>query len=465
MVKNMKWKYVIISLIIIFVLVICAYIFIPPKITIMNDKINIGSKYYDNFQVTRFSVDYTDKTKTSEKIKNNKIGSYPITFRTEIGFRVFTQTKTIQIADIEYPVIALKGNTKSYVCPNTEYKDEGATAMDNLDGDITKKIKVSAEENKVIYSVKDKAGNLTKRVRKLVYKDVTAPVISLNGDKDIFVYTNEKFVDPGATAKDNCDGDITKKIIAEGQIDTSKVGTYTIIYSVSDKYENKATIQRNVKVINRPVANGTGKAGAIYLTFDDGPNEGTTNVILDILKAEGVKATFFVTKNGPDYLIKREHDEGHTVALHTWSHNYQTCYSSVEGYFADLKLVSDRVKRITGIESKIIRFPGGASNTVSRNYKQGIMSTLTKEVENRGYSYFDWNISSGDAGGTTDPKGVYANVVNNLSKSRANIVLMHDIKRYTRDAIKDIIVYGKQNGYTFDRITENTVPYHQKANN
>ena len=164
-------------------------------------------------------------------------------------------------------------------------------------------------------------------------------------------------------------------------------------------------------------------------------------------------------------MIKREFDEGHTVALHTWSHDYQTVYSSVDGYVNDLKLISDRVKRITGVESKIIRFPGGASNTVSRRYSPGIMSKLTKEVENRGYVYFDWNISSGDAGQTTASSGVYNNVVKNLSHSRANIVLMHDIKSYTRDAVRNIIKYGKNNGFTFDRLTTDTTPYHQRVNN
>jgi len=153
------------------------------------------------------------------------------------------------------------------------------------------------------------------------------------------------------------------------------------------------------------------------------------------------------------------------VALHTWSHDYQACYSSVDGYFNDLNQISGRVKNITGEDAKIIRFPGGASNTVSRKYSPGIMSTLTREVEARGYVYFDWNISSGDAGATTDPNGVYSNVVNNLSKNRANIVLMHDIKTYTRDAIRSIIKFGKDNGYAFDRITVATEPYHQNVNN
>ena len=192
---------------------------------------------------------------------------------------------------------------------------------------------------------------------------------------------------------------------------------------------------------------------------------GTTNVILDILKEENVKATFFVTMKGPDELIKREYDEGHTVALHSASHDYSYIYSSVDNYFNDLKIVHDRVLNITGYDSRIIRFPGGSSNTISRKYQNGIMSYLTKEVLNRSYRYFDWNISSGDAGETTDSHEVVKNVTTKLSHDKVNVILMHDIKSYTRDALKEIIEYGKNNGYTFDKLDEHNEMVTQKVNN
>ena len=186
---------------------------------------------------------------------------------------------------------------------------------------------------------------------------------------------------------------------------------------------------------------------------------------MDILKEEGVKATFFVTGYGPDELIKREYDEGHTVALHTNVHDYARVYASDEAYFEDLYAIQERVKRITGVESKIIRFPGGSSNTVSRHYSTGIMSRLTKEVVNRGFKYYDWNVSSGDAGNTTLASGVYNNVISGLRPTRENMVLMHDVKSYTRDALRDIIRYGKENGYIFEKITMDTDMVTQRVNN
>ena len=130
-----------------------------------------------------------------------------------------------------------------------------------------------------------------------------------------------------------------------------------------------------------------------------------------------------------------------------------------------MELVHDRVYRITGYDSKIIRFPGGSSNTISRRYKKGIMSELTKEVVNRGYKYYDWNVLSGDAGNTTDSKVVYQMTTEKLSKDKVNIVLMHDIKPYTVNALKDIIKFGKENGFIFDSLDDNNEMLVQKVNN
>ena len=125
---------------------------------------------------------------------------------------------------------------------------------------------------------------------------------------------------------------------------------------------------------------------------------------------------------------------------------------SYDAYFKDLYKVRDRVKRITGYESNIIRFPGGTSNGVSPKIS---MKSLSKQVLNKGFVYFDWNVSSGDAGGQTTSDGVYYAVVNYL-KSGTSVVLQHDIKKYSVEAVDRIIQYGKANGYTFERLREDS---------
>ena len=309
-------------------------------------------------------------------------------------------------------------------------------------------------------------------IRKIIEVDEEKPKIELEGSGTVYADFEGTYKEPGYKAVDNCDGDITNQVEVKGNVDTSKIGRYQLTYSVKDKIGNMEEVTRTVIVSKRTdPESGTLKAGAIYLTFDDGPNPGTTSKILDILKEEGVKATFFVTANGPDSLLKREFDEGHSIALHTATHDYSYVYRSEENYFEDLKRVSDRVKRVTGQETKLIRFPGGSSNTVSRHYSQGIMTRLTNEVLERGYRYYDWNVDASDAwqcakSSVSNKRDcVYNNVTRNLSKSNANIVLMHDVKQHTADALRDIIRYGKENGYSFELIDTGTKMVRFKVNN
>ena len=234
--------------------------------------------------------------------------------------------------------------------------------------------------------------------------------------------------------------------------------------AISSEDEDKEVFLDKEAVTELKIAeNYAHSAGVIYLTFDDGPSEHTGR-LLDTLKKYNAKATFFVTGRGDDALIKREHDEGHTVGLHTWSHVYSEVYSSVDNYFADLYKIRDRVKNITGEDPKLIRFPGGSSNLVSAQYTKGIMSTLAREVENRGFRYFDWNVVSGDAGGTYTSDGVYNNVTSRLHEG-ANVVLQHDIKDFSVDAVERIIQYGTANGFTFEALKFDSPGMHHGINN
>ena len=419
--------------------------------------------YKEEFKEPGYSGTYnkkniTNNIKVSGKVNSKKLGDYKITYKVkENGFKKQV-VRIVKVRDITKPKIELATSGDIYVCPSKKYQPS-YKATDNYDGDITKRVNVITSSNSVRFSVIDSSGNYRVLTKKIIYKDNESPILTLNGEDYLNIYLNEEYKESGYKAIDNCDGDISSKVVTEGSVDTNTPGTYTIKYKVSDNAGGSDSKERKVNVIKKN-ANGT-----IYLTFDDGPRMGTTNVILDILKEENVKATFFVTMKGPDELIKREYDEGHTVALHSASHDYSYIYSSVDNYFNDLKIVHDRVLNITGYDSRIIRFPGGSSNTISRRYQNGIMSYLTKEVLNRSYRYFDWNISSGDAGETTDSHEVVKNVTTKLSHDKVNVILMHDIKSYTRDALKEIIEYGKNNGYTFDKLDEHNEMVTQKVNN
>lgn len=201
----------------------------------------------------------------------------------------------------------------------------------------------------------------------------------------------------------------------------------------------------------------------VYLTFDDGPSP-LTPKILSTLKKYNVKATFFVVGNSyPEYL-KQIADDGHTIGLHSYTHDYKKIYSSEEAYFTDLQQISNFVKETTGIDSRIIRFPGGSSNTVSRKYKKGIMTTLTNQVKQQGYVYHDWNADSGDASGKNySPEQLLQNVKNTSSSPVINL-LMHE-KQATSDALSSIIEYYISKGYEFRPITLDTIPVQHTVNN
>ena len=205
----------------------------------------------------------------------------------------------------------------------------------------------------------------------------------------------------------------------------------------------------------------------VYLTFDDGPSENTKE-ILDILKKNKVKATFFVTGYDDTHreYIKEAYDQGHTIGLHTYSHDYASVYSSTDAYFADLKAVSDMVEEITGEKSTIIRFPGGSSNSISANYSVGIMSKLVDMVTEKGYQYFDWNVSSGDAEGNNIPKEQIIEMSCTDELNHINL-LFHDSspKDTTVEALDSIIQFYKDHGYKFYPLTHDSYICHHGTTN
>ena len=447
---------VIVSFILLFIVIILLTLnlIFSSSLKIKGDKtvnINYGEEYKDSgatFEV--LGKDLSKNIKIDNNVDISKIGSYKVVYKVKYLFLNFKEERTVNVIDTVAPIIKLKGKNTATICPNTTYQDEGYEASDDYDGDITDKVKREInEDGNVTYEVSDSSGNKEKVIRQIIVEDNIAPQIKLKGSGTIYVKLNSNYTEYGYETSDNCDANVNVKV--NNGVNTNKEGKYKVTYEASDLKGNKTTVQRNVVVYDNS------KTGVVYLTFDDGPSStGSTAKILNVLKEEGVKATFFVTGNGPDSLIKREYDEGHQVALHTYTHDYSKVYKSVDNYYEDLNKVRTRVYNITGVSPKIIRFPGGSNNTVSNRYSSGIMDILTKDVMDKGYIYFDWNVSSGDAGSCTTSSCVYNNVVNGLSKNRINIVLMHDIKMFTADAIKDIITYCKTNGYVFEVIQENT---------
>ena len=199
-----------------------------------------------------------------------------------------------------------------------------------------------------------------------------------------------------------------------------------------------------------------------YLTFDDGPSDNTIK-ILDFLKANNIKATFFVIgTKGYDDVYKRIVDEGHTLAVHSNTHRYSDIYLSVYAFMQDINALGDKLEKITGVRPKIMRFPGGSNNTVS--YKYGgkeLMDKLTAEVTKNGYIYYDWNVDSSDASSNNrDKNAIFNAVMQGVNNKDQAIILMHDAaaKTSTVEALPLIVSGLRKKGYVFETITEETPP-------
>lgn len=205
----------------------------------------------------------------------------------------------------------------------------------------------------------------------------------------------------------------------------------------------------------------------ICLTFDDGPSYLTPR-ILEILKKYGVRATFFVTGSDPDYAycISEERAAGHTVGLHTYSHDYAEVYASEEAYYQDLEKISRLCVRQLGYIPRYIRFPGGSSNTASARYSPGLMTHLTEDVTERGYIYVDWNCSSGDGEGSLTADELLENARNNGGQNPV-ILLCHDGggKETTAEALPSIIEYYLSEGYRFQTVDEVDETAHHRVVN
>lgn len=443
--------------ILIITLFILSLIYLLKPIIVLNGngivEIEVNTKYEDLGVEIKSIFNKKINVEIISNINTNKIGEY------EIIYKITNKTlkRKIIVKDTKNPIIELNGPTIINVCSIDNYIEPGYKATDNYDGNITDKVDIKKYKNKILYSVMDSSNNKTIETRILKENDSVVPII--NVEQATIIYKGTEYID-NTTVSDNCDTNIKLNII--GSVDTNTIGEYELKYEAIDSSNNKTEAKKIVKVIEQPITEKI-----IYLTFDDGPSYSVTPKLLDILKEENIKATFFVINHSDDlnYLIKREYDEGHTIALHSYSHNYKQIYSSVDAYFSDLEAICNKVQNIIGYKTNIIRFPGGSSNTISK-FNPGIMSTLTKETINRGYTYFDWNVSSEDAGGAHSSMDVYNNVINNLN-DKTNIILMHDFESNykTLDAIKDIIIKAKELGYEFRKIDQDTPIIRHRINN
>ncbi len=367
--------------------------------------------------------------------------------------------------------ITLNGGDTSYVAYGHEYVDPGATAhftgrsvawfdmdyplepTEPLDTYVLGEQTLRYRASHLIYHAHAE--------RTVIVVNDTPPILEL-GAVDTELSTGDAWQD-SYTAYDAIDGNLTAQVVVSGTVDTTRPGMYDLTYTVTNSLGSTATAVRTVTVQGDALPVTGSKI--VFLTFDDGPWN-NTDELLDILARHNVKATFFVTGGHPDYFdcIGRAAAEGHTVAVHSYTHNFDSVYQSSDAYWSDFERMNDVIEEQTGSRANIFRFPGGVSNTIS-SYNPGIMTRLASEATARGLDWFDWNVDCGDGGGLNDTDKIYENIISGMQNHDISVVLCHDTHGTTVAAIDAVLTWGEENGYTFMSLAKGiTTCHHGIAN-
>lgn len=203
----------------------------------------------------------------------------------------------------------------------------------------------------------------------------------------------------------------------------------------------------------------------VYLTFDDGPTPQITDHILDALKAQNVKATFFIVGKeikGREAILKRIYEEGHAIGLHTYSHNFKIIYKNPETFISEMQKTNETINEVLGtnLDIKLIRFPGGSAGRLNKNFYQ--------KLSEKGYLIFDWNVDLQDGiKGHLSPEAFLENAKKCSDRSNRRIILAHcnSNNQNTCEALDDIIGYYQSQGYVFKPLDDTTKPYHYRIKN
>ena len=256
--KKISNKKVIICLIVFILLMVIIlitffnpFLFIKVKgsknITIsVNEKLKLPS-----VKAYIFNQDISKNIKESGKVDTTKIGEYKIKYTIKYLFTTKLLTIKVNVVDKESPEIKLIGNEEIVMCPNAEYREEGYSALDNYDGDITDNVVINEFSDYIEYSVEDSSKNKISIKRTLVRKDEEVPNITLYGNIINKITKNSSFNDKGYSVTDNCDGDISSNVEVINNVNTSELGTYEIIYKVKDSSGNETSVTRIIEVVEQ----------------------------------------------------------------------------------------------------------------------------------------------------------------------------------------------------------------------
>jgi len=458
------------SFILLIILIGGYFYFTSPHLHFIDEKIHVALneeiKPYEYIKKYHY-VNKEDIT-VDNKVNNQKCGEY------KIEYKFYNKTQTLKIiVEDQTPPTFETINKKIFLNETIDAKqlvknieDETKTVVYFYEDYIFNQEKTYTVE----IVVEDEYANKTKKKAYILVeaKDQEAP--TLEGLTPLEINVDQKVdLAKGVIKKDDHDTN-PKLIIDDSSLNIKKAGEYIVLYTVKDQSGNQTVYQRKV-IVKSKYSNKEAKQDGIktcYLTFDDGPSYNTPKV-LDILDKYHIKATFFVTGTHSDsyQYIKEIDKRGHTIGLHTYSHDYEEIYTSLANYMKDLKKIQDLVKKQTGKEVHYMRFPGGSSNLVSKKYNVGIMKRLTKKVIDEGYQYYDWTCVNGDGENIKTVDGLIKKAKEETGDLEDIMFLMHDgsSNDMTVKALPSIIEFLQNKGYEFKVIDETAPTFHHTVQN
>jgi len=453
------------------IMFVCLYFYSKqPHIHFIHDEIHLSLyadvKPYDYIEkVSHMNI---KNIHIQNHVNNKKLGQYEIKYIYEnkiFTLKVFIDdTIPPQFETINTKI--LKNQTVNPLNLVKDIRDDSKTIVYFKEDYIFNEVKTY----RVCIVVEDAYENKTEKYAYVLVEDKDSEPPTITGIDKLTMLIGDKLdLKKGVVIKDNYDAN-PSLIIDDSLLNVRKIGEYEIKYCVEDKSGNQATYTRIIEVLSQ-YDNREAKADGdkvCYLTFDDGPSQHTKK-LLDILDQYHIKATFFVTATSQDHLsyIKEAYQKGHTIGLHTYSHDYQKIYSSLSAYIKDLNQIKEVVYQQTGHYPKYIRFPGGSSNMVSKKYNIGIMKRLSHKVIDLGYQYYDWTSINGDGEGIKTMSGLKKKAIEEIQGKEDIMFLMHDSAscENTIKALPSIIDYLIDKGYRFEAIDDTTPTFHHPIHN
>lgn len=435
-------------------------LFHPVLLKASTIEVEINSEFKPEDQIL-FVLGDDKEVKIDGEVDTSKLGEYTINYK----FHQYQKEVKIKVQDTKAPSITTK-NLKTDMIQDIEpasfiEKCEDATEVTYHFANQEDFSKPGRYEVPIIATDQGKNETRTSAILKRC-EDKQGPTIEHSDKKIEFKQGLLPDFLEDVSIKDDFDENPSLDTDTS-QVNFDQPGDYTLIYIGRDRSGNETQKTRSLTILKNEELNQK----IVYLTFDDGPSKNTER-ILKILDQYDVKATFFVTGNQPSYndWLKVAHEKGHTIGLHTFTHDFASVYSSTDAYYDDLQKIQDMVKDITSEEVKLVRFPGGSSNTISKQYLPKIMTILTKSLQDKGYQYFDWNCDSGDASGNNIPADTLIQNATACQSQYINI-LMHDTaaKDTTVEALPKIIEHYKSEGYVFKAIEIDSFAPHHGVNN